>query len=144
MRSSSFSLSRRAPPPASPRRASPEAGSILVEFLGVALLALGGLLVVVQMGLWIWARNIAVTAAAEGARRGAESGGGRVEALERTRAMLGAGLGRSGDRFTVEVRLGPRTISVHARGEAPVVLTALSLPPVEARATALLEDLVLR
>lgn len=141
----SISCSRRRPghPPARRRLTRGERGSILVEFLGATLASLAGLLVIAQMGLWIWAQNVAVTAVAEGARRAAESGGNPLEAVERARVMLGAGLGRRGDRFLVEVQLGSRTISVHARGEAPVVMPTWPGPPIEARATALLEDPVL-
>ena len=52
-----------------------DAGATMIEFLAVTILTVVCLLAVVQMAVWVWARNVAVSAVHEGARTAAETVG---------------------------------------------------------------------
>ena len=78
-----------------------ESGSILVEFLGSALLIIFALLGVAQMSIWVWSRGVVVNAAHEGARAAAEVDASIVAAEWTTRAVLRDGLGTKGNEFTI-------------------------------------------
>ena len=78
-----------------------ERGATVVEFLGVMLLIVAGLMVVIQMSVWIWARNVTMNAADEGARAAAEAGRPLGEGAARTRSVLHDGLGGAAASFQI-------------------------------------------
>lgn len=119
-----------------------EEGATIIEFLGVAVLTVFALLTVAQVAMWTWARNVALNAVHEGARTAAESGRPLDDGAQRTRVLLHDGLGRTGDRFTIEVGQAGDDVEVAARGDAPSILPLLPRFTVVARAHALDEDAV--
>ncbi len=122
-------------------RASGEAGgATLVEFLAASLGAIAALLAVGQMAIWVWARNVAVTAAHEGARVAAESGRQLDEGSARAEALLRDGLGASASAFSVEIAQEGSVVGLEARGDAPRIVPFLPSFPIAARATAFDED----
>lgn len=137
MRSASFAAEGRL-------EASPgEAGATIVEFLAVALLTVVCLLGVAQMAVWVWARNVAVSAVHEGARTAAETGRPVDDGTARARALLVDGLGGGGRGFAVEAAQEGEVIAVRARGRAPVIVPFLPVFEIDVRATAYDEDRVL-
>ena len=124
------------------RRVAGQRGATLVEFLGVAMLAITALLLVVQLAVVVWARNVAFNAAHEGARLAAEAGQPATAGVERTRVLLHDGLGRTGAAFVVDAREDGDHVVVVARGSAPAIVPFLPRFAIEARAVALDEDRV--
>lgn len=124
---------------AEPRR-DPERGATVVEFLGVMLLIVAGLLVVIQMSVWIWARNITMNAADEGARTAAEIGRPLGDGEARTRSVLHDGLGGAAAGFTVAAGQDGDTVVVRASGVAPRIVPFLPAFSVSSEARAFDED----
>lgn len=116
----------------------------MVEFLAVTLLTVVCLLGLAQMAVWVWARNVAVSAVHEGARTAAERGRPLDDGAARTRALLRDGLGVGAARFLVETGQDGDTVAVRLRGRAPVIVPFLPAFSVDVRATAFDEDAVLR
>jgi hypothetical protein len=125
-------------------RARGERGATVVEFLAVTILTVVCLLGVAQLAVWVWARNVAVTAVHEGARTAAETGRPLRDGSRRAREVLEDGLGASSGRFAVEVAEDGGTVAVRARGTAPMIVPFLPAFPVEVQADAFDEDRVLR
>jgi len=120
-----------------------DAGSTMVEFLAVTVLVVVCLLGLAQLAVWVWARDVAVSAAHEGARAAAEQGRPLGDGIARTRALLHDGLGASSDGFEVEAAQSGNTVAVRARGTAPVIVPFMPSFAVEVQATAFDEDDVL-
>jgi hypothetical protein len=117
---------------------------MVVEFLGVTLLVAAAVMVLLQMALWVWCRNVAVNAADEGARTAAEQGRPLADGEARTRSVLRDGIGGSGDRFEVRAAQDGGTVVVVASGDAPRVVPFLPSFTVHVEARALDEDIVTR
>jgi len=103
------------------RHVGTEAGESMVEFalvLPVLLLVLVG---VVQFALVHHAQNLVTTAAQEGARLAAAEGGDAVDGEQRTRDVLGSGLGSTGESFEVATSDDGETVTVRASGEYPLI-----------------------
>lgn len=115
----------------------------MVEFLGVTVLVVVCLLGLAQLAVWVWARDVAVSAAHEGARTAAERGRPLGDGIERTRTLLHDGLGGSSAAFDVEAAQSGDTVAVRARGTAPAIVPFLPSFPVDVQATAFDEDDVL-
>ena len=116
----------------------------MVEFLAVTILTVVCLLGLAQMAVWVWARDVAVSAVHEGARTAAERGRRLDDGATKARAVLRDGLGGGADRFEVETAEEGDTVAVRARGRAPVIVPFLPTFDVDVRATAFDEDAVLR
>ena len=112
----------------------------MVEFLAVSLGCVAALLAVGQMAVWVWSRNVAVTAAHEGARVAAEAGRTLDEGSTRAKVLLRDGLGRGADGFTVQIDQQGEVVGVQASGDAPAIVPFLPKFPITARATAFDED----
>ena len=121
-------------------RHDPERGATVVEFLGVLLLIVAGLMVVIQMSVWIWARNITMNAADEGARTAAEAGRPLGDGATRTRSVLHDGLGGAAASFQVATGQDGDTVVVRASGVAPRIVPFLPAFAVSAVARAFDED----
>lgn len=117
-----------------------ERGTSVVEFLGVTLLLAMAVLVLLQMAVWVWSRNVAVNAADEGARTAAEVGRPLVDGEVRTRSVLHDGLGGSSARFAVLARQDGDAVVVVASGVAPRIVPFLPAFTVRAEARAFDED----
>jgi hypothetical protein len=113
-----------------------------VEFLGVLLLAVVALMVILQMSLWLWARNVAVNAADEGARTAAEMGRPLTDGSARTRAVLHDGLGGASSRFAVAATQEGDAVVVRTRGVAPSIVPFLPPFTIDSEARAFDEDAV--
>lgn len=120
-----------------------ESGATIVEFLAVSLLTVVCLLGVAQMAVWVWARNVAVSAVHEGARTAAETGRPVTDGTARTRVLIADGLGGGGRAFAVDAAQEGDVIAVRARGRAPIIVPFLPAFDVDVRATAYDEDRVL-
>ena len=120
-----------------------EHGATVVEFLGVTLLVAVAVMVLLQMALWLWTRNVTVNAADEGARTAAEQGRPLVDGETRTRAVLHGGLGGSARTFRVRAAQSGAAVVV-ATGIAPRVVPFLPPFTVRAEARAFDEDGVTR
>jgi hypothetical protein len=121
-----------------------ERGATVVEFLAVTILTVVCLLGVAQMAVWVWARNVAVTAVHEGARTAAETGRPLSDGPRRAREVLEDGLGAGSGRFAVDVDEQDGMVAVRARGTAPVIVPFLPSFAVDVEADAFDEDRVLR
>ncbi len=118
------------------RHGDGEAGESMVEFalvLPVLLLVLVG---VVQFALVHHAQNVVTTAAQEGARMAAAEGGDAVVGEQRTRDVLGSGLGSTGDGFEVAAMDDGETVTVRASGDYPLIFPWLGSRDIELDATA--------
>ena len=116
----------------------------MIEFLAVTILTVVCLLAIAQMAIWVWARNVAVSAVHEGARTAAETGRPLGDGVVRTRTLLHDGLGSSGQGFQVDADQDGDTVAIRARGTAPMIIPFLPRFDVEVQATAFDEDEVLR
>ena len=125
---------------AAERRQDPERGATVVEFLGVMLLIVAGLMVVIQMAVWIWTRNVTINAADEGARAAAEAGRPLGDGATRTRSVLHDGLGGAAASFQIEAGQDRDTVVVRANGVAPRIVPFLPEFAVSAEARAFDED----
>jgi hypothetical protein len=117
-----------------------ERGATVVEFLGVTLLIGAALLVLLQMAVWLWARDVTVNAADEGARAAAEMGRPLGDGEARTRAVLRDGLGAAARRFDVHAAQAGADVVVVASGAAPRIVPFLPSFTVHAEARAVDED----
>lgn len=106
----------------------------------MSFLAVAALLAVAQLAVWVWARNVAVTAAHEGARLAAESGRALDEGSARAEALLHDGLGGGAVAFSVSIAQDGSIVGLEARGDAPRIVPFMPSFPVVARATAFDED----
>ena len=120
-----------------------ERGATIVEFLAVALFTVVCVLGIAQMAVWVWARNVAVSAVAEGARTAAETGRSPDEGAARARLLLHDGLGGRATVFQVEAAQAGDSVAVRARGAAPRLVPFLPEFAVDVNATAFDEDAVL-
>ena len=111
-----------------------------MEFLGAMVLTVVALLVIIQMAMWIWVRNVAVNAADEGARTAAETGRPLRDGASRTRSVLHDGLGGSAGTFRVVAGQDGDTVVVRATGRAPRFVPFLPDFEVHAEARAFDED----
>jgi len=116
----------------------------MIEFLAVTILTVMCLLAVAQMAVWVWARNVAVSAVHEGARTAAETGRPLDDGVLRTRTLLHDGLGSAGRGFEVDAAEAGDTVAIRARGTAPLIIPFLPRFDIEVQATAFDEDEVLR
>jgi len=89
------------------------------------LVSVAALMVLIQMSLWLWARNVTMNAADEGARTAAEMGRPLADGESRTRSVLHDGLGGTANRFRVAAAQDGDTVVVHAIGVAPRVVPFL-------------------
>src|SRR3954447_24541956 len=115
-------------------------GTTIVEFLGVTLLVGAAVMVLLQLALWVWCRNVTVNAADEGARTAAELGRPLADGAARTRSVLHDGLGGTAARFAVRAVQGGDAVVVVATGAAPRIVPFLPSFTVHAEARALDED----
>jgi Flp pilus assembly protein TadG len=110
----------------------------LALVLPVLLLILIG---IVQFALVYHARDVATTAAQEGARLAAAEGRTPEEGEARARAVLQSGLGQTGAGFNVTAEDNGETVVVETSGDYPLIIpwvTGNSIP-IEAKSEVHLE-----
>jgi hypothetical protein len=117
-----------------------ERGATVVEFLGVSVLVAAAVMVLLQMAVWVWCRNVTVNAADEGARTAAELGRPLADGEARTRSVLHDGLGGSAAAFAVRAAQDGDAVVIEASGAAPRIVPFLPFFTVHAEARALDED----
>ena len=117
-----------------------EDGTTIVEFLAVALITVAAMMVVIQMVVWLWARNVAVNAADEGARTAVELGRPLVDGEARARSVLHDGLGGGANRFRIAVAQDGDAVVVRAESVAPRIVLFLPVFDISAEASAFDED----
>lgn len=118
------------------RHVGTEAGESMVEFalvLPVLLLVLVG---VVQFALVHHAQNVVTTAAQEGAMLAAAEGGDAIDGEQRTRDVLGSGLGHAGESFDVATSDDGETVTVRTSGDYPLIFPWLGSRDIQLDATA--------
>lgn len=121
-------------------RADTESGATVVEFLGVLIVVALALMVLVQLSVWLWARDVVVNAVDEGARLAAESGRPVGEGAARARSVLRDGLGGTAGRFDVAAAQDGDTVVVRARGVVPSFVPFLPPFTIGSEGRALDED----
>jgi Flp pilus assembly protein TadG len=94
----------------------------MVELALVLPVLLAILIGVVQFALVYHAKDVASTAAQEGARLAAAEGRTPAEGVARTREVLESGLGRTGREFTVTAQDTGETVVVRAEGDYPLII----------------------
>lgn len=123
--------SRSEPGAASSAAGAAARGQTTIE-LAVALpVLLLILLAVVQLALVVHARNVATTAAQEGARYGAAEGRTPADGMARAQQVLASGVGGDDGAFTVTARQAGETVVVRVEGHYPLLmpwLTGRTLP----------------
>lgn len=117
-----------------------DAGTVVVEFLGVAILVVTALCCVIQLAVVVWARGVVVNAAHEGARTAAEAGRPLGDGAARTRSVLTDGLGRAAVSFSIDAAQDGDRVVLVASGDAPGILPFLPPFRLRARAVAFDED----
>jgi hypothetical protein len=120
-----------------------DGGTAIVEFLGVVLLSVLALMSVAQLAVWVWAHDVAATAAHEGARTAAETGRPIEDGSARARELLQDGLAGAGAAFEVEARQEGAEVVVRAQGNAPSLVPFLPRFTITVTGHALDEDSVL-
>lgn len=104
-------------------RTSRERGSELVSYVLVQGLVLLVVLALLQLGFALHTRNLAISAASEGARRGGLLGGSEAEAAARTRDLLSDLAGAQDPVVSTSKRVigGREVLVVTARTRIPVL-----------------------
>ncbi len=103
----------------------------MVELALVLPVLLIILIAVVQFALVYHARDVATTAAQEGARLAAAEGRTPAEGAGRAQDVLKSGLGRTGSEFNVTAEETGETVVVRAEGDYPLFIpwvTGRSIP----------------
>lgn len=118
------------------RHGDGEAGESMVEFALVLPVLLLVLIGVVQFALVHHAQNVVTTAAQEGARRAAAEGRDAIDGEQRTRDVLGSGLGSTGEDFEVVATDDGEMVMVRASGGYPLIFPWLGGRDIELDATA--------
>lgn len=108
----------------------------MVEFALVLPVLLIILLGMVQFALVYHAKDVATTAAQEGARLAASEGRTLADGEARTHDVLEAGLGGNADEFTVTAQLDGETIVVRVEGEYSLIIPWVTGRTVTIEATA--------
>ncbi len=114
----------------------------MVELALVLPVLLLILIAIVQFALVYHARDVATTAAQEGARLAAAEGRTPEEGAARTRDVLESGLGETGAGFSVTAEDTGETVVVDASGDYPLIIpwvTGNSIP-IKAEATVRREE----
>lgn len=99
-----------------------ERGSSTVELALVLPLLLLVLVGTVQFAVAHHARDVAATAAEEGARLAASDGATLDDGAARTREVLRSGLGSTGGEFTVAAEDTGESVTVRANGQYPLLI----------------------
>jgi Flp pilus assembly protein TadG len=108
-----------------------ERGQAMVELALVLPVLLVILIGVVQFALVYHAKDVATTAAQEGARLAAADGRTPAEGAARARDVLQSGLGHTGSEFRVTAQDTGETVVVQAKGDYPLIIpwvTGRSIP----------------
>lgn len=108
----------------------------MVDFLAALVLLVTIFLGGVQLGLYVYARNVATAAAAEGARYGAPEGRGESAASRRTNELLDYGLGDYRNDLSVRTASDAGFVVVTVTGKLPTIVPFLEAIPLTVSARA--------
>ncbi len=106
------------------RKASP--GYSTLEFAGVLVLVLTLIVGLMQVVVYVHARDVVKAAVQEGARVASSEGRSTKDGAAQAQALLEAGLGRSGERFRVVGIDEEDRVVMRARGSFPFSLPGVS------------------
>lgn len=113
-----------------------ERGQSIVEFALVLPVLLIIVLGMVQFALVYHAKDVASTAAQEGARMAASEGRTLADAEARTREVLEAGLGGNADGFAITAQLDGETVVVRTEGQYSLIIPWVTGRSITIEATA--------
>lgn len=113
-----------------------ERGQSIVEFALVLPVLLIIVLGMVQFALVYHAKDVATTAAQEGARMAASEGRTLADGEARTREVLEAGLGGNADGFAITARVDGETIVVRTQGQYSLIIPWVTGRAITIEATA--------
>lgn len=126
------------------RRRPAEAGSAVVEFVGVTALLLLLFLVIFQLGVVLHIRNVMAAAAADGARYAANADRTEADGVQRARDAIATGLSaelaRDVDVTATLLADDPGVVEVTISGPAPLLVPKLSPFRITVRGHALEES----
>ena len=122
--------------------ASRERGATMVEFVGASIVIVLAMLTIAQVAVWIWSRNVAISAAHEGARNAAETGRPLSDGQTVAAQIVRDGVGSSSSSWRIVASQSGSEVAVVVQGESPQLIPILPSFPISARAIALDEDLV--
>ena len=123
-------------------RAGDESGSEVVSNVLLQGLVLFIVLAMLQIGFALHMRNMAISAAGEGARRGGLLGGDEAEAIARTDEILSSLVGASRDaRISASRSQGPdgQVLTVEVRTALPILVN-LGPQWLHVRGTSIVEE----
>ena len=110
------------------RRTRPRVAQALVEFALVMPCIVALSLGVLQVMLYLHARDVVISSAQEAARLSAEDGRGLEEGYARARTLIFAGLGSSLQPVIIDGNIGPDLVEVRVDAELQPILPIGSLP----------------
>lgn len=123
------------------RRFGDDGGSTTVEFVGGLLVLATVTVALIQVAVYVYARQVASSAAAEGARRAATVDATLREGTAVARVALEGGLGSLADGLQVRTQMYRKSVEVVVSGTVPGLGIVPDLP-VTARALVRDEDAV--
>lgn len=118
-------------------------GSGLIEFIAGLTLLTTIFLIVAQAAIYVYVENVAVAAAYEGARHGAELGSGTSAARERTVEVLEGAVGGYAGQLRVEASGSAGVVEASVAGDIEPIIPLIPRLPISARARVLSENEVL-
>lgn len=118
-------------------------GSGLIEFIAGLTLLTMIFLVVAQAAIYVYVENVAVAAAYEGARHGAELGSGESAARERAVEVLEGSVGGYAGQLRVEASGGAGVVEASIVGDIEPIIPLIPRLPISASARVLSENEVL-
>jgi Flp pilus assembly protein TadG len=124
-----------------------DAGAAVVEFVLISVLLVMLLFAVLQLAVYVYARNIVAAAAADAAEYAARAGADPVLATGRARSLIAAGLNAAdaaalpcAAAVGVDAVSGLPTTTVRCTGELPLLFSPLHLTlRIDVRSSALRE-----
>ena len=117
-------------------------GQAIAEFAVASIVFLSTIVALIDLGLWLHAQNVVISASQEAATVGSREGASAVQAVGAARSFLQAGLGASASTIdTINVEIGPDVITAEVRGTWHVAPLGPLVPvPLHATTTMLREQ----
>lgn len=92
-------------------------GQAIAEFAVASVVFLGTVVGVIDLGLWLYAQNVVLSASQEAATVGSREDASAAQAVAAARSLLRAGLGAGADGIeSVNVQIGPDVTTAEVRG----------------------------
>jgi Flp pilus assembly protein TadG len=92
-------------------------GQAIAEFALASVVFLSTMVAVIDLGLWLHAQNVVMSASQEAATVGSRENASATQAVAAARRLIQAGLGSSASGIdTVNVEIGPDVTTAEVRG----------------------------